>query len=156
VSDADAVPTSSASEPGIPGWWVVLGMFALGLAATAVIFIYWDLHTKPFRPLTEAIGREYRHSLPKVEGGRHKGSANTLRVAMRVPFVPTESSPEAHRVVNRVVELAREHADLARFEKLEVHLIQVAPEQMAVQQTFEFSAPSVMKSLPFNVQDEEP
>jgi hypothetical protein len=154
VSDAATVPTRSPSRPGIPGWWVVLGMFALGLIATAVIFLYWDLHTRPFRPLTEAIGREYRHSLPKVEGGRHKGSANTLRVAMRVPFVPTESSPDSQRVVNRVVELARAHADLAKFEVLEVHLIQVAPEQMAVQQTFELPVPSVRTSLPFDVQDE--
>lgn len=156
MSNADAVPTSSPAKPGIPGWWVVLGMFALGILATAVIFVYWDLHTKPFRPLTEAIGREFRHSLPKVEGGRHKGSANTLRVSMRVPFVPTESSPEAQRVVNRVVELAREHSDLSRFEVLEVHLIQVAPEQMAVQQTFELPVQRVMTALPFDVQDEEP
>lgn len=142
-------------RPGIPGWWVVLGMFAMGIAATAVIFVYWDLHTKPFRPLTEAIGREFRHSLPKVEGGRHKGTANTLRIAMRVPFVPMESTEETHQVANRVVELARTHADLPQFEVLEVHLIQVAPEQMAVQKTFEFPVPSVLSELPFAEQDAE-
>ena len=39
-----------------------------------VMFVYWDLHTKPFRPLTEAIGRTFKHSLPKVEGGRHRAA----------------------------------------------------------------------------------
>jgi hypothetical protein len=146
----------SPSRPGIPGWWVVIGMFALAILATTIIFVYWDLHTKPFRPLTEAIGREFRHSLPKVEGGRHKGSANTLRVSLRVPFVPIESTPEARKMVNRVVELAREHADLAQFELLEVHLIQLAPEQMAVQKSFEFPVTRVLTELPFVVQDDTP
>lgn len=128
-------------------------MFVLGIVATGVIFLYWDLHTKPFRPLTEAIGREYRHSLPKVEGGRHKGSANTLRVSLRVPFVPLESHSDTQRVVNRVVELARQEANLAAFERLEIHLIQLAPEQMAVQKSFEFPVTQVQSALPFSSDD---
>lgn len=147
-------PAPPRSVPqGLSGKWVVIGMFALGILATSVIFLYWDLHTKPFRPLTEAIGREYRHSLPKVEGGRHKGSANTLRVSLRVPFVPIESHASTQGVVNRVVELARQEADLAGFEELEIHLIQLAPEQMAVQKTFEFPVTQVLSALPFSTND---
>ena len=71
-------------RPGIPGKYVVLGMFVMGLISTATIFLYWDLHTGPFRPLTEALGRERPRSLPKVEGGSSKGGPNTLRIALRV------------------------------------------------------------------------
>ena len=35
------------------------------------MFVYWDLHTKPFRPLTEAIGRTFK--IFAAESGR--GSA---------------------------------------------------------------------------------
>jgi hypothetical protein len=149
VTEFAATPTRSLS-----GRWVVVWMFALGIVATAVIFIYWELHTRPFRPLTEAIGREYRHSLPKVEGGRHKGSANTLRIAMRVPFVPLESTVETQQQVNRVVELARQHARVADFEVLEVHLIQLAPEQAAVQRSFSYPTAQVLTNLPFAVDRE--
>lgn len=128
-------------------------MLASGVLATAVIFVYWDLHTRPFRPLTDALGREFRHSLPKVEGGRHKGSANTLRIAMRVPFVPMDSTIETQQHVNRVVELARQHANLADFEVLEIHLIQLAPEQAAVQKSFTFPTENVLTSLPFSVEE---
>ncbi|HUQ70762.1 MAG TPA: hypothetical protein VM165_14630, partial [Planctomycetaceae bacterium] len=120
----------------------------------AVMFLYWEMHTRPFRPLTEAVGSEFRHSLPKVEGGRHKGAANTLRIAMRVPFVPSDSASQTQRVVNRVVELAQQQADLARFEVLEVHLIQLAPEQLAVEQTFKYPVSDVLTALPFTAQDE--
>ncbi len=123
---------------GIPGHWVVIGMFVMGFCATALIFIYWELHTRPFRPLTEAIGREFRHSLPKVEGGRHKQGPMTLRVAMKVPFKPVKDVEETEMVVRRIVELAKLHADVNRFEVLEVYLIQRAPEQVAVTESFKF------------------
>jgi len=154
VTEPIAAPEPTTPATTISGKWVVVGMFVMGIIASGVIFLYWDLHTRPFRPLTEAVGREFRHSLPKVEGGRHKGSANTLRIAMRVPFVPDASTPQTQRVVNRIVELAQQQAELARFDVLEVHLIQLAPEQMAVEQSFKYPASDVLTALPFTVQDE--
>lgn len=134
----DVVAPSPPHKQEIPGWWVVVGMFLFGGIATALIFLYWEMHTRPFRPLTEAIGREFRHSLPKVEGGRNKGGPSTLRVALRVPFKPVEGQEETDAVVRRVTELSKTYADLSRFEIFEVYLIQRAPEQAAVTAAFQF------------------
>lgn len=122
----------------IPGHWVVIGMFIVGACSTALIFIYWEMHTRPFRPLTEAIGREFRHSLPKVEGGRHKQGPMTLRVALRVPFKPVEGVEETDSIVRRIIELAKTHTDVSRFEILEVYLIQRVPEEEAVTVSLKF------------------
>lgn len=132
---SDESPVRSRS---IPGHWVVLGMFVMASVATALIFIYWEMHTRPFRPLTEAVGREFRHSLPKVEGGRHKQGPMTLRIAMTVRFKPVKGVEETEAVVRRVVELARQHTDVSRFEVLEVYLIQRLPESEAVTESFKF------------------
>src|SRR5262245_43384712 len=86
----DSPPGSPSQSWRISGSAVVFGMRRLGTVATVVMYVYWDLHTKPFRPLTEAIGRTFKNSLPKVEGGRHKRGPMTLRVALRVPFPPAE------------------------------------------------------------------
>lgn len=130
----------------IPGWWVIVAMFAFGTCATALIFIYWEMHTRPFRPLTEAVGREFRHSVPKVEGGRNKGGPMTLRVALRVPFKPVKGLEETEAVVRRVVELSKQHADISRFEILEVYLIQRAPEQAVVTAAFQFPVTMLLNS----------
>lgn len=129
---------SPVRSRGIPGHWVVLAMFVMASVATALIFIYWEMHTRPFRPLTEAVGREFRHSLPKVEGGRHKQGPMTLRIAMTVRFKPVKGVEETEAVVRRVVELARQHTDVSRFEVLEVYLIQRLPESEAVTESFKF------------------
>lgn len=132
---ADETPVRSQS---IPGYWVVLGMFLMASVGTAIIFVYWEMHTRPFRPLTEAVGREFRHSLPKVEGGRHKQGPVTLRIAMTVPFKPVKGVEETDAVVRRVIELARQHTDVSRFEVLEVYLIQRLPESEAVTESFKY------------------
>lgn len=146
-------PAPIVSHRGIPGHYVVVGLFFAGIVATVLIFLYWDWHTRPFRPLTEAIGREFSKSLPKVEGGSHKGSPMTLRIAMRVPFEPDEGHPETRQVVNRVVELTRQHADLSRFEQFQVHLFQLAPERVAKQASFEYPIERIMKTLPFAAEE---
>lgn len=153
MTTPDSTPLPASAPPvrrtGIPGHYVVLGMIGVGLLSTLVIFMYWELHTRPFRPLTEAIGREWRYSLPKVEGGRHKGGPLSLRIAMRVPFPPAADDPDSQLVVNRATELAREHADLKSFERLQVHLLQLAPERLAEQYTFEFDVAELGEALPF-------
>lgn len=136
-------------RPGIPGQYVVLGMFVVGLISTATIFLYWELHTGPFRPLTEALGREIPRSLPKVEGGSSKGGPNTLRIALRVGFEPDATKTETQEVANQVVQLARKHASLGEFELLQIHLLQLAPERFAKQLSLEYSAPEMLDRLPF-------
>jgi hypothetical protein len=122
----------------ISGTAVVLGMLLLGTLATTVMFVYWDRHTKPFRPLTEAIGRTFKHSLPKVEGGRNKRGPRTLRIALRVPFSPDADEQQAQQTVTKICELIRQHQDLAGYDRVQIHLFQMIPEETAKSRSFEF------------------
>ena len=102
------------------------------------MFVYWDQHTRPFRSLREAIGREFRHSRPNVEGGRAKGRGPwTLRISMSVDFPPGEDSPRANQVANRVLEITREHnvTKEKEIEKVELNLIQFIPQEIAKTRT---------------------
>lgn len=144
---AETETTSSAPRVReVPGKWVVLGMLLLGIAATTVMYVYWDLHTKPFRPLTEAIGRTFAHSLPKVEGGRHKKGPVTLRIVMRVPFPPEVDEPAATATITQLKELIRTHADLTGYERIQIHLIQMVPEELAKTRLFELTPADVQGS----------
>jgi hypothetical protein len=51
---------------GIPGAWVVTGMFAFGLLATGVLFGYWHFHTAPFQELQMALAEEFPGCSPRV------------------------------------------------------------------------------------------
>lgn len=124
----------------ISGRWVVLGLLALGLSATLGLYAYWHFETREFRPLTEAIGREFKHSLPRVEGGRPKRGPSTLRIVLRVPFDPESDERQFQQTVQRVIELARQSQDLSKYERLEIHLIQLRAEQDARKRTY--SAPT--------------
>ncbi|HVJ86442.1 MAG TPA: hypothetical protein VM452_12410 [Caulifigura sp.] len=127
-----------ASGMVVPGKVVVVGMFAFGLLLTGVLYGYWELHTRPFRSLQEAIAREVPGSSPRVLGGRHKshleGSPNTLRMIVRVGYNPLEPANEGKRddLARRVLMLAKTHHDPAAYEKVELHLEQRIPEKPAV------------------------
>lgn len=123
----------------VSGTWVVVGVLLLGISATAVMFVYWDLHTKPFRPLTEAIGRTFKNSLPKVEGGRHKQGPKTLRIAFRVPFSPETDPQRTQETLDTVFDLIRRHQDLTGYEKVQIYLIQMVPEESAKKTMVEFT-----------------
>jgi hypothetical protein len=133
----DPGPSPSPEAPARPsrvlsGRSLVLGLMLLGISATVLLFVYWENHTRPFRPLREAIGREFRHSRPNVEGGRPKGRGpNTLRVSMTVNFPPGEDSAQANAIFERVLEIARKFHDLNDFDRVEVNLIQFIPEERA-------------------------
>lgn len=126
----------------LSGRAIVVAMFLLGLFLTALLFIYFEYNTRPFRPLRESIGREFRHSRPNVEGGKLKGKgANTLRVSMSVPFDPNRETEKSNQTLLRVVSLAREHHDLNTFQVFEVNLVHFAPEQEAIIKSFSWPGP---------------
>ena len=119
--------------PTIPGKVVVVGMFAFAILLTGTLWIYTRLHNAPFIPLRRALATEYgRPAAPRVEGGRHRKGPLTLRVVMTVDFDPSaQDAPSRDRVAaidRRIIELARQHVDLAQYEILEINLIQVIPE----------------------------
>lgn len=135
----DAAPQNSPPYRKISGTAVVISLLVMGLTATVVMFVYWDLHTKPFRPLTEAIGRTFKYSLPQVEGGRHKQGPMTLRIAMRVPFPPDVDEQQSQETLRTICELIRRHQDLSSYERVQIHFFQVLPEETAKKKTFEFT-----------------
>lgn len=142
--DSARVDSTSAPQEYVPkrsaeisGRTLVLSLLALGIAATVLLYVYWEQQTRPFRPLREAIGREFRHSRPNVEGGRPKGRGLwTLRISMSVDFPPGEDTARATEVYNRVMEIARKYHDLDQVEQVEVNLIQFVPEELAKTRTF--------------------
>jgi hypothetical protein len=131
----------------ISGKGVVLAMFVAGLIGTALIFIYWERHTRPFRALTETLGREFRHSTPKIEGGRYKQGPMTLRVSLQMPFRPVREAVETQGVIARVLEITRTQADLRPYEILEIHLIQRVPEKAATREVLVYKRPAIEQLL---------
>jgi hypothetical protein len=143
--DAETIGTPPPGRE-ISGKLVVAGMILMGLTATAVMLIYWDLHTKPFRPLTEAIGRTFKYSLPKVEGGRHKKGPMTLRIAMRVPFPPEVDEQSAQDTLAVVKGLIRQHADLTGYEQVQIHFFHMVPEAAMKSRLFDLTPADILSS----------
>ena len=119
----------------VSGRVVVIGMFAFGLMMTGLLYAYWDLHTRPFRPLQEAIAKSIPKSSPRVIGGKHKShqkaAQNTLRIIVQVDYNPLEASNEARRdeLARSILKLAREHHDVTPYELIELHLEYRVPER---------------------------
>ena len=125
---------------------IVVAMFLLGLVLASLLFVYFEFNTRPFRPLRDALGREFKRSRPNVEGGRPKGrGAMTLRITMSVPFDPFRDDSKSNDVLTRVLVLARQHQDLTRYEKCEVNLIHFVPEKTAITKTFVWSGADAAK-----------
>ena len=124
------VVTAGSEGPvkGVSGKLVVIGMFAFGMLLTAALYGYWELHTRPFRPLQEAIARTIPGSSPRVVGGRHKShqtaAKNTLRIIVQVGYNPTEAKHESERdeLARSILQLARAHHDVSPYELVELHL----------------------------------
>ena len=134
-SETTDSPDSWHRPSTISGRVVVVGIFVFGIVVTGTLYVYWDLHTAPFRPLQEALAREFKDSHPLVQGGQRRIRKNTplmLRVVLRVDFDPNQQ-PGADAIVKRVVKLAREHHDLAVYDILEIHLAWLHPEKRTVQ-----------------------
>lgn len=141
MTDRSGPPATHTRE--ISGKWVVLGMLTLGIFATGLLFLYFELHTRPFRPLREALGREFKHSRPNVEGGRLKGRGPMiLRISMSVPFDPFVEETKASELNSRVLEIAKSYHDLETFEQVQVNLIYFVPESTAKRRTFDWKNPS--------------
>ncbi len=118
------------------GRYIVFSMFGLGLTATGLLFLYWNLHLMPFMPLQEAIVAEFEGSAPRVEGGQrkmHRDSPTLLRIVMKVDFDPTENSPKTidsleHRMA-RLKDLASQHVQTSDYRMLEVHFYHLVKEK---------------------------
>ncbi|MSR57790.1 MAG: hypothetical protein EXS05_08965 [Planctomycetaceae bacterium] len=117
----------------VSGRWVVVAMFAFGIAATGGIWVYWKLHLAPFMPLQKALAAEFEKSSPRVDGGwtknEYKQSPPLLRVVLRVPYEPDERDARVPATIERVLTLTRAHIDLAAYDTLEIYLVHYVPEK---------------------------
>ena len=117
---------------GQSGRWVVIAMIIFALILVGVMWLYLDRHTRPFRPLRQALAREFEDSAPKVEGGQtkiEKGTPKTLRIIMRVPFNPNKEPEKANEFAHRVAKFAESHHDLGQYDVVEIHLFYPDPER---------------------------
>lgn len=137
--------TDSSGPSGsrtLRGRTVVLGMLAFGVLMVFAMWLYWEMYTRPFRPLQNAINAEFPGSSPRVVGGRNKshrdGSPPLLRIIIGVDFDPETADEQLlQKHVDRLRVLAGQHLDLAPYELLEIHLIQRVPEAETRRRKFE-------------------
>ncbi len=123
----------------VSGRGMVLGMLAFGVLTTTSMWVYWTLHTGPFRPFQDALAAAFPHSSPRVDGGQrkmHKGTPKILRVVMRVDFDPTADVARGEKVVDSIEQIAGRYLDLSTYDELEVHLFEGVPEKEVRQQEF--------------------
>lgn len=130
---------ASQHPPGtVPGKWVVVSMFAFAIMAVGILWLYWNWHTAPFRPLQEALGREFPHSRPLVQGGQrkiHKDTPSMLRIVMRIEFDPDADSPKTEELARQIAAFAGDHHDLSPYDAIEIHLHWPEPEREIKQWT---------------------
>jgi hypothetical protein len=139
VTETDATP-EPRPDARVSGRAVVIGMFTFGIAATSILWIYWTLHTGPFRPLQDALAVEFPGSVPRVDGGQrkmHKGTPKILRVVLRVDFDPVTGTRQGQQTLDRVEKLARHHIDLNAYDVLDVYLYHGVPERDLREKEFE-------------------
>src|SRR5580704_16787985 len=103
--------------PTVSGRWVVLAMLGFGVIMTGGIWVFSKFELEPFQPLARAIKAEVPESHPHVKGGHPKKGPPLLRIVMQVGFTPHETDDRVTQIVDRVVALAKEHIDLAGYEK---------------------------------------
>ena len=126
------------------GAHIVLGMFVFASLVTAGLWTYWELHTRPYRPLTDALGERFPDSNPRVEGGQHgmqKQTPRVLRIILRVTYNPLTDSEQAETQAAEVLRIASAHVDLNTFNRCDIHLFQQLPEAAPLIRQFSFDLP---------------
>jgi len=113
------------------GTLVVAAMVGAGLLAALIIFLYWKARLGPHVPLIRALAVAFPRSAPRVEGGDLPGETGVLRVILKVDYAPEESDPRVAQAVEKVLELARAHAQPGKYQTLELYLVQYIPERAA-------------------------
>ena len=138
---SDTVKQRFGNSPReLSGTKVMLGIFALAIAASASVWVYSYYHAKPFQPLQVAIYRAFPKSYPQVQGGQrrmHRNTPKTLRITLQVNFdpEPRDADMQVEAVVARLEELARKYIHFPSYEIFEIHLVQRVPEHKSKTRT---------------------
>ncbi len=121
-----------SSKRSLTGKPVVFGMFLFALIVSIGLWSYWELHTQPFRTLTDQLGETFPHSNPRVEGGKHgmhKQTPLVLRIVMRVSYDLTLNEPRYQKQVSEILTIAAQSGMLKKYEECEIHLYYQPAEQ---------------------------
>ena len=113
------------SKRSLRGPRVVLGMFLFASLISSGLWIYFELHTRPFRELTDQLGETFPHSSPRVEGGKaglHKQTARVLRIVMRISYNPYEDEQRFLKQQSEILSIASQKKRLNQYDECEIHL----------------------------------
>lgn len=133
ASTNDASPSHVRT---VSGKGVVIGMLTFGVLTTTLLFVYWTMHTAPFRDIQEAIAQDFPGSKPRVDGGQrkqHKQTEFQLRVTMQAPFDPTNDIRQTELLLDNVTETINAVRTVNGFDKLVFHLYWPIPEDQLIQ-----------------------
>ncbi len=135
--------TTPTTTRTISGRWLVIGMFAMGITATGLLFAFSTLHLGPFKPLQEAIVREFPGSAPRVDGGKKRMQLDTptiLRILMKTEIDPLSESDESVRAMmamrKRIAELAVEKVTLPDLAIIELHVYKLVQEDQILKRSY--------------------
>lgn len=103
----------------------MITMFALGILATAALWIFWTKHLEPFMPMQLALNERFEGATARVDGGQrqlHKGTPSVLSVRIKVPFDPNDdaSAEQTQEVVDECVRLSGIHVAEMQFDEIVV------------------------------------
>ena len=121
----------------------MLGMFLFALMVSVGLWSYWELHTQPFRPMTDQLGATFPNSNPRVEGGKHgmhKKTPLVLRVVMRIGYDPNLDEQRYQKQVSEILTIAAQSGMLKKYEECEIHLYYQPAEQKPVVRSIKIPA----------------
>lgn len=126
-------PARAEWAAGIPGRTVVFAMFTFAITIIVMLFLYWELYTRPFRDVQVAIAREFPKSQPQVIGGKHKShrseARSEMRIVIQVASDPRTDEAQSAQIARRLAQIANELHDLSAYEVLDVILVHRVPER---------------------------
>ncbi len=115
----------------------------MGITATGLLYAYSTLHLGPFKPLQEAIVREFPGSSPRVDGGKKRMQLDTptiLRILMKSKIDPLSESEESivamKAMRQRIAELALEKVSLPDLAIIELHVYKLVQEDQILKRSF--------------------
>ena len=140
---SDPQVTAPPATRTISGRWLVIGMFAMGITATGLLYAYSTLHLGPFKPLQEAIVQEFPGSSPRVDGGKKRMQLDTptiLRILMKSEIDPLSADEQSVREMlalrKRIAELTREKVPLPDLAIIELHVYKLVQEEQILKRSY--------------------
>ena len=140
---SDPQVTTPPATRTISGRWLVIGMFAMGITATGLLYAYSTLHLGPFKPLQEAIVKEFPGSSPRVDGGKKRMQLDTptiLRILMKSEIDPLSADEQSVREMlalrKRIAELTLEKVPLPDLAIIELHVYKLVQEEQILKRSY--------------------